>query len=195
MTIILPRNLVSGHTGATHSGIDWSPWIALASFVGVLVATLLTGWFTRRAADRNAQALLDVESRRTATEHRRHLRGLVADVASTGAAYVGATLGEFREGTPSTDVHQVRQNFERAVALVFLASSNPSIVKALDEIEDAVDTLNQLRYDQLGNEGNEVPVSILAALFAKDGIQERCDALITAARAVLADPTGATPEM
>jgi hypothetical protein len=172
-------------------GTDWSPWIALASFIGVLVASLLTGRSTRKAAERNAQALLAVEDARTETEHRRHLRGLVADVASAGAEYTSALHNLLLPGATDGDdevVTQAAGSFKRAMALLSLTTSQPLIVTALKEVTDANSRLDDLLARNAEDEdASSLSTGILSALYGGDGIEETCDHLVAVATQHLAD--------
>ncbi|MFE5338884.1 hypothetical protein ACFQ80_01565 [Isoptericola sp. NPDC056578] len=201
----------------TDSGF-WSTWapplvaaasavlVAVSSLAGVLAASLITAWQSRRASERNAQAMLaasersakalrDVENARTQTEHVRHLQELIADVASTCAAYIGASLAEFRDDLDTSEVHMSRQRFERAIALVRLASSHAALVSAIHDIEAALERLDEARYKNLENQGVGMPLSVAAALLIdNDGLQDKCSALVSTAASVLAEPLSRTPE-
>ncbi len=123
------------------SDLDWSTLlVALASFVGVLVASWLTGRSTRKAAERSAQALLDVENARTEADQRRHLRQLVADVCGVAMRRVDLYNEVEHEDGRDDVVAALRQGmheFTTAATLVVLSATDQRIVDAVKTLTDA----------------------------------------------------------
>jgi hypothetical protein len=184
-----------------ETGIDWSTIVvALASFVGVLVASLLTGRSTRKAADKSAQALLDVEEARRDIEHRRYMRGLIADVAATARR---RSLLTFRSAV--VDFHGQRDalwsdedqaahertvsDFAHAAGLVRLTTTNLDIMTALERVV-VVDLEMKALYEEHRERGALRNHALLKGITdISNRLDDAADGLVSTAADLLREPT------
>ncbi|WP_407318543.1 hypothetical protein UQW22_17905 [Isoptericola halotolerans] len=181
-----------------ETGIDWSTVaVAIASFLGVLLGSTLTAWVTHQASRRNASLVLDVEYGRIETEHRRHLRRLVADVAAvsqerSNLAFEHAARAKQNALDGWTDTQQTRfrethHELLRTTALVKLTTADQRI---LEPIKDVLKTENEFR--EYNDQFSGPAVGNQQRLEAQALICERLDAaaavLVQACTEVLADP-------